>query len=444
MAKSPADICFFLESGRAGALLESLGSRDELAAAAVPPQLQDDEATARHALEEAQAKYDTAVKAGKRKGIRVARDEVEAARTAYLKIVAMVQRAAKASADVVYPQAAELAAIQAPLDERDALVTYAVLSTHIYAFVVTQKTAELHELGSPTDLAATVAKLALHDPKSDSAAALNALENAIVAPLDLPKQVARVLVSPHGSLSHVPFAPLVAGREVGYVPSGTTFGLLREQGGARGESVLALGDPDYGSRAGSASGTRRRAGALTPLPGTRAEVTAIGDTVLLGRDASEANVRNATKKKERWRAVHFACHGLIDAERPTLSSLAITPAAGGDGFLTTFEVFQMTIPADLVVLSACETGRGKVYGSEAMIGFTRAFMFAGAPRVIVSLWKVDDEATRALMTKFYELWKPGKISTAAALRQAQEHVRSVEKWKHPYYWAAWQLWGVGD
>ena len=127
-----------------------------------------------------------------------------------------------------------------------------------------------------------------------------------------------------------------------------------------------------------------------------------------------------------------------------LSSLALTPGGGQDGFLTTLEVFRMKIAADLVVLSACETGKGKVYKSEGIVGFTRAFMFAGAPRVIVSLWKVDDDATRALMTKFYELWKPGGMSTAGALKKAQEFVRGHKKWEHPYYWAAWQLWGLGD
>ena len=100
----------------------------------------------------------------------------------------------------------------------------------------------------------------------------------------------------------------------------------------------------------------------------------------------------------------------------------------------------MRVPADLVVLSACETARGRAYQAEGVVGFTRSFMLAGAPRVLVSLWKVDDAATRALMVKFYELWKTHP--TATALKKAQEHVASHETWRHPYYWAAWQLWGL--
>jgi hypothetical protein len=131
-----------------------------------------------------------------------------------------------------------------------------------------------------------------------------------------------------------------------------------------------------------------------------------------------------------------------DPERPTLSSLVLTPHAGNDGFLAALEVLRMEIPADLVVLSACETGRGKIVTGEGIVGLTRAFMHAGAPRVVCSLWKVDDDATAALMTKFYEIWKTGPTSAASALRRAQDHVRAQPKWKHPYYGAAWVLWGL--
>ena len=129
-----------------------------------------------------------------------------------------------------------------------------------------------------------------------------------------------------------------------------------------------------------------------------------------------------------------------------LSALALTADEENDGFLTAHEIFRMSIPADLVVLSACETGKGRIYRTEGIVGLTRAFMFAGAPRVVCSLWKVDDEATQALMVRFYELWNPKDgsegLSAAAALGQAQAHVRSQERWAHPYYWAAWVLWGL--
>jgi CHAT domain-containing protein len=129
------------------------------------------------------------------------------------------------------------------------------------------------------------------------------------------------------------------------------------------------------------------------------------------------------------------------------SSLALS----GDGFLTMNEVFRARFPADLVVLSACDTAVGKVYRAEGVVGLVRAFLFAGASRVLVSLWRADDDATRALMERFYELWNPRGdakgLGAAAALRKAQEHVRDHPdhpEWKQPHYWASWQLWGLPD
>ncbi len=126
-----------------------------------------------------------------------------------------------------------------------------------------------------------------------------------------------------------------------------------------------------------------------------------------------------------------------------LAGANLPSASGEDGILTAVEVSGLHLwGTKLVVLSACETAKGKVYKAEGIIGFTRAFMMAGAPRVIVSLWKVDDAATKALMVKFYEVWKTEPAATA--LKRAQEFVSSHEKWRHPYYWAAWQLWGLPE
>jgi CHAT domain-containing protein len=241
----------------------------------------------------------------------------------------------------------------------------------------------------------------------------------------------------------------VGERSVALVPSGTTYGLLLGEGSKRGDGVLSLADPDYAARFDPRAlevYAPERGGRLSPLPSTREEAKSIGDVVLLGREATEAGLAAALAKRPRWRSIHLACHGLVDRDRPTLSSLALTPDAAHDGFLTALEVFRTDLPSDLVVLSACETGKGKVVKGEGVLGLARAFMHAGTPRVICSLWKVDDEATRALMAKFYELWNPkdGKpgLPAADALHEAQEFVRSHEKWKHPYYWAAWVLWGL--
>src|SRR5207248_1965457 len=142
------------------------------------------------------------------------------------------------------------------------------------------------------------------------------------------------------------FALLAPDREVVYVPSGTTYGVLLDDAAKRGDGVLALGDPDYGTASTEAVALLRRGRQLQPLPATRAEAKAVGDVVLLGKDATERGVKDALAKRPRWRAVHLACHGLVDPERPMFSSLALTPSGEDDGFLTALEVFRMKVPAD--------------------------------------------------------------------------------------------------
>jgi CHAT domain-containing protein len=349
--------------------------------------------------------------------------------------------------------AAEAFARAAPRADVEALVLFGLLEEESCALVVTKEAARIVSLCPTAKIEEAVKGLTLEDAESDASAALAALAalaDLVVKPLALSESGTRVLVSPSGALSCVPFAALMPEVTVSCVPSGTAYRLLLEDAGKKGEGVLALGDPDYQTKPDEAAVAVNRGslGRLVPLPATREEAKAVGTVVLLGAEATESGLRDALAKKPRWRAVHLACHGLVDGERPARSSLALTAGGGEDGFLTCLEVFRLKIPADLVVLSACETAKGKVVKSEGIVGLTRGFMFAGSPRVICSLWKVDDEATRALMEKFYELWNPkdgsAGLPTAEALRQAQTFVRSQEKWKHPLYWAAWQLWGLPE
>jgi len=460
--EDPSELSFFLESGRAAALLEGLKARETLWSAVVPPDLHAAEAKAHGAEVRAQRALRAATDTGNRSEIRARRSELAAAREDVSAVIERIQREAKAASRLVYPQASSLDAIQATLGEDEALVLYVMPAEHAVALVVTSSDARIVPLGETEAIGSMLEKLALGNqftrdrsrgvhavPGGEGSAglsgALAALRERLVTPLKLSRETKRVIVSPVGELACLPFVLVLPGREVAYAPSGTTLGVLRDDRVRIGKGLLALGDPDYSQERDPATRVvLLRGNRLTPLPATRAEAKSIGSSVLLGAEANETSLRNVLKKRKRWRAVHFACHGLIDPERPMLSALALTADKESDGFLTALEIFRMRIPADLVVLSACETGKGKIYKTEGIVGLTRAFMFAGAPRVIVSLWKVDDEATRALMVKFYELWKPGKMATATALKKAQEFVASHDKWKHPYFWAAWQLWGLAE
>jgi len=465
----PTEVAYFLENGRAGALLETLGDRETLQAAVIPEELRLAEAQARAAEVAAYSAHAKAVERGELPDIRAKRDALDAARTRLEDVVARVQRSAKASVDVLYPRAATLEEMQGWLEARDALLVYGLLGERAIALVVTRSDAKVVDLGlaKAVDEACTAFSAA---PDADGAAAsLEALRRMLVEPLKLSPPTRRLLVAPEGSLAYVPFAALAPDRDVAFVPSGTTYGVLREATVKPGTGVLALGDPDYGSVELPPRLAMRGGAKLVPLPATREEVTAIGDVLLLGKDASEADLRAALGKRPRWRSVHLACHGFFDPDHPGRSHLAVAPSAEDDGVLRAAEIVRARVPADLVVLSACETGKGKDVRGEGLVGLTRAFMFAGAPRVVCSLWKVDDAATSALMTKFYALWNPKDgskpLETAAALRAAQEHVRTrevevpdedafkregrrvtrrVRPWEHPRFWAAWVLWGLPD
>jgi CHAT domain-containing protein len=169
----------------------------------------------------------------------------------------------------------------------------------------------------------------------------------------------------------------------------------------------------------------------------------VGDHALLGPEATRAALLHHLGTRPRWRALHFACHGIVDRDRPLLGALVLAPEEGDDGLLLACDLARGYVPADLVVLSAAETGVGNGEGVEGVAGLPRALLLAGAPRILASLWRVDDESTRALMVGFYAHWKGG-TPAAEALALAQRDVRRRPRWRHPFYWAGWTLWGLAD
>ncbi len=147
----------------------------------------------------------------------------------------------------------------------------------------------------------------------------------------------------------------------------------------------------------------------------------------------------------QYRIVHFATHAISDSERPERSGLVLSlfdrNGQPQNGFLSLGEIYGLTLPADLVVLSACDTGLGREVSGEGLIGLVRGFMYAGATRVVASLWSVDDEVTAQLMAHFYKSLEQDGLSPAAALRAAQIEVRKQARWRSPYYWAGFQIEG---
>jgi tetratricopeptide (TPR) repeat protein len=197
-------------------------------------------------------------------------------------------------------------------------------------------------------------------------------------------------------------------------------------------------------------GTLREGLSLSRLPATRNEAEAIlafapADLRLkaLDFDASLSTLNNANLSQ--YRVLHFATHGLLDSEHPELSALVLSlvdeQGRSQNGFLRLSDIYNLDLSAQLVVLSACNTGLGKEVRGEGLVGIVRGFMYAGAPRVIASLWKVEDEATAELMKRFYQhLFEKGEPA-ATALHAAQIEISQMKRWKAPYFWAPFVLQG---
>ncbi len=445
----------FLEHGRAGALLEALGARG--AQRGLPAALREEASLAAHRVDAAQRAYLEARAERRFDALRTADRELAAARAAQRLAMQRLQRASKRAASVFHPVPDSLVDIRRELREGDVLVLYALLPFQAHAIVITPAAApRVVWLGNTPDIRAACEGLRAgeaDDADTDGAAVrarAAALRALVIEPLALPEGTKRVLVGPDGPLCYVPFPLLFldSAIQTACLPSGTTLRLLARERAREGRGVLALGDPQYRvDHQGRSLQVYAEGQPLKPLPATREEVLAItgeDDMRLLGMYATLRGLRDVAGTRARWEVIHLACHGLIDPRTPTLSSLALSPESGDDGFLTALEVYGLDLPADLVVLSGCNTGRGRFIKGEGLVGLMRAFMCAGAPRVVVSLWKVDDEATRALMTAFHRHWRAGGLPTAEALRRAQAEVRAVPAWAHPRYWSAWVVWGLAD
>ncbi|HZI17936.1 MAG TPA: CHAT domain-containing tetratricopeptide repeat protein [Pyrinomonadaceae bacterium] len=222
------------------------------------------------------------------------------------------------------------------------------------------------------------------------------------------------------------------------------------------ESALAdltIESPAAGPASNLPASAQAGRGVLVRLTGTRSEAQQIAKLAAaaghradtwLDLDASEANVEG--RDLAQYRVVHFATHGLLNTERPQFTGLVLSLVnnrEGEDGFLRTDEIFNLRLGTPLVMLSACETGLGKEKRGEGVIGLTRAFMYAGAPTVGVSLWSVADKSTADLMTDFYKnLFAKNGGSPAAAMRAARLNMIAGKKFSAPFYWAPFVL--VGD
>ena len=275
-----------------------------------------------------------------------------------------------------------------------------------------------------------------------------------------------LIIAPDDKLWDLPFQALLAGTNrfllenaaIAYAPSLTALREMtrrpKHQGAdAASTTLLALGNPLLGKETVNRAALTLRDEKLDPLPEAEQEVKALRQLygtsrskVYIGAEAREDRVKSEASQA---RVLHFAAHGMLNNASPMYSHLALAPgSANEDGLLEAWELIQLDLKADLAVLSACETSRGRIGAGEGMIGLSWAMFIAGVPSIVVSQWKVESAGTRDLMVNFHRALisqpPPGKAkpTKTECLRQAALKLMKNPATRHPFYWAGFVL--VGD
>jgi CHAT domain-containing protein/predicted negative regulator of RcsB-dependent stress response len=339
-------------------------------------------------------------------------------------------------ASLISVSSVSLAEIRRILPADQSLLSYHYDSRNLYAFIIDSAGFQAVKLErAHLEEAIDAYRRLIEDRSAAHQESGKALHDRLIAPLLPYLRQPKLLIAGHGKLHYLPFAALFDGKsylidrhELTYLPSASTLKFIgTRQAAGKSGSLLALGNPDLGDRRYD-----------LPYAEKEAQVVASifpGSALLLKKDASK---RKLKEYGAGFTYLHFATHGKFDADNPLGSALMLAGNSANDEAdrLTVGELYSMSLDADLVTLSACETGLGKVANGDDVVGLVRGFLYAGTNQVVSTLWPIDDEATSSLMATFYGNLKTGQ-KKAQALRDAQISLRG--KYPQPFFWAAFQM-----
>lgn len=478
------------EQSRARQLLDALPENREEILRRIPPKLLARQRALRQALNDhEQKRLELFAKGAGPKALEAARRQQEADFDAYYQIEEKIRRSSPWYASLSVPGPLALPEIQRQVVDRDTVLLEIHLGTpHSFLWVVTPDAVKSFVLPDRAVLESTARWV--HELLADShqlpktGAARNAaaeLSWKLLGPAAGLLGSKRLVVVAPGALQYVPFAalpepspsgpdptapPLVERHEIVHLPSASALAALRQQAAERKPlpNLLAVvADPVFNRD------DERLKGRLAPsearpqsweaglprferLPYSREEAEAVLSLAAgQGRPARSFTGFEAGRelvlsgKLATFQILHFSTHGWLDTHHPELSALILSRfTANGrpqDGRLRMHEIYELELPADLVVLGGCQTALGRETAGEGLEGLTRGFLYAGAGRVLVSLWSVGDQATAELMKRFYQALLVDGLPPAAALRQAQISMLGEERWNAPSRWAGFVLQG---
>jgi len=423
----------------------------------------------------------------------------------YRQVKTQIRSSSPRYAALTQPQSLTLAQQQQLLDNDTLVLEYSLGEERSYLWAVSKTNITSYELPKRGEIETTAKQfnglLKRKNYRLDSTTSTSVVSTPGLLPdVQVARKLSQILLQPvakelgnkrlvivsDGALQYLPFGalpnpnnqtgktqptPLLIEHEIVNLPSLSTLAVLRKEVNNRQpapKAIAILADPVFESNDPrlklpqqkldkpnvnelDLSRSARNAGVnFERLPFTRTEADSISTLFpdalrkeVFGFDASRAIA--TSPELSQYRIVHFATHGILNSTHPELSGVVLSlfddKGMPQNGFLRLHDIFNLNLPAELIVLSACETGLGKEIKGEGLVGLTRGFMYAGSPRVVVSLWSVDDEATSELMTKFYQKMLQDKLNPAAALRSAQIEMLKNDKFAPPYYWAAFTLQG---
>jgi len=434
-AQHPDEAFSFAERGRSRTFLDLLGRQTPLSKGRTRA-LVDEEVRLRARLSEARGQAEDAEEGADSDRERA---QVEALDREYRAFLERVRRESLEQASLMTVEPVTLTEIQGFLPEGVTLLEYLVGEGGVLVWVVDRQHAKALRLpGDRASLLAQVRRfrgeITKQAPIADVQAQARTLFARLLAPARAEIHGDRLVIVPHGVLHYLPFPALrspeghwvVEDFAISTLPSASVLRYLTDKGVGASARALVVGNPDLGPG--------------LALPWAEREARMVGQqeresTVLVREDATEAQVK---KQVEGVGLVHLATHAELNESDPLSSAVLLVPGGGEDGRLEVREVFGLDLHARLVVLSACETGLGKLSRGDELVGLQRAFVYAGTPAVVTTLWKVDDRASYELVRAFYARLET--VGPVEALRQAQRE--TLAAFPHPFLWAAFGLTGA--
>ena len=361
---------------------------------------------------------------------------------------------------------ADLDAIARVLPEKTVLLEYALGDSASFLWVIDRNGSELVQLPARPQIEVQVRRLrdTLSRVDGDRTALLTSARGVyqlLVAPAQARLEKAKsTVIVPDGVIFELPFEVLLTEEPSKdgwskqpfltrklttlYAPSASVYASLKAstRTAEYPRDLLAVGNPDFTTLSAPADGE------LAPLPFATQEVAAVSarikderKLVLTGKDACEGTVKRELRNGAP-RVVHLATHGLVDPNEPERSSVVLAADDKDDGYFHTLEILATPTHSRLVVMSACESARGKVSRGEGVVGLSRAFLASGAGSVVASLWAVSDESTAELMKQFYDRMLGKKHPASRALNEARLALIKNDKYAHPFYWSPFVVTGT--